>query len=129
MNRCIYQDRTRLNYDANSHASLLKLELLFVMIIRQLWLTNYSQTNRMTNGWSRGYLALVDTRILSLRISYSENPFFCMEYVHRLETLITRVSISADCQQVNVTMSHPWNLRQISNIDLYCIINIQRNYF
>lgn len=67
----------------------------------------------MTDGRSSGYLALVDTGILSLRVSYSENPFVCMKFImHRLETLIARVSVSTNCQQMDITMPHPRNLKQ-----------------
>ena len=65
----------------------------------------------MTDGWCGGYLALVDTGILSLRITYSKDPlirtFFPAGYVQRVETLIARISVTTNCQQMNVAMSHP----------------------
>lgn len=67
----------------------------------------------MTDGWSGGYLALVDTGVFSLGISYSENPFFCVIFVQRLETLIARISIMTNCQQMDVAMSHPRDLKYI----------------
>lgn len=70
----------------------------------------------MTDGRSGRYLALVDTRILSLWISYHEDPFICMEFImHRLETLIARVSVSTNCQQMDITMPYPRNLKQVMN--------------
>lgn len=76
-----------------------------------VWLTEYGEMNPMADRWGGRYLALVDTGILFLRISYSQNPFFRVKRVQRLETLIARVSVATDCQQVNVTMPHPRNLR------------------
>lgn len=70
----------------------------------------------MTDGRSGGYLALVCTGVLSLWISYFEDPFICMKFImHRLETLIARISVSTNCQQMNITMPHPRDLKQAVN--------------
>lgn len=68
--------------------------------------------NRVTDGRCGGYLALVDTGILPLRIPYSQYPFSGAHPVRRLETLVARVRVTADRQQVNVTMPHPRDLGQ-----------------
>jgi len=68
--------------------------------------------NRVADGRRGGYLALVDTGILPLWVAYSQDPILRVHLVHRLETLIARVRVTTDRQQVNVAMSHPRDLRQ-----------------
>lgn len=61
----------------------------------------------MADGRGGGYLALVDTGILWLRVPYPENPLFRVERVHRLETLVARIGVTTHRQQVDVAMPHP----------------------
>jgi len=68
--------------------------------------------NRVADGRRGGYLALVDTGILPLRVAYSQDPILRVHLVHRLETLIARVRVTTNRQQVNVAMPHPRDLRQ-----------------
>lgn len=55
------------------------------------------------------YLALVNSRVLALRISYPEGPLFRVGKVLGFEALIARVGVTAYRQQVYVAVSHPGN--------------------
>lgn len=71
--------------------------------------------NFISNWWCRGYLAFIDSSVLTLRITYFEYPFLRMWRVQRLKSLVTCISITSHCQQVDVTMSHPRNLKRQQN--------------
>lgn len=82
-------------------------------------LTDHGEINGMPNWRGGGYLALVNTGVLFLRVSYPQCPFFCVRDVHGLEALIACVGVTTDCQQVNVPMPHPRDLEaaeQAANI-------------
>lgn len=60
----------------------------------------------------RADLALVCSRVLSLRVAYPEGPVLRVRGVDRLEPLITCVRVPAYRQQVDVLVSDPGHLRQ-----------------
>lgn len=75
----------------------------------------------MSDRRSGGYLALVNTGILLLWISYPQRPFFRVRRVHRLETLVARVGVSTDRQQVDVSMSYPRYLKNNRTIIFFSL--------
>lgn len=65
----------------------------------------------MADGRRRRNLALVDARVLLLGVSDAQRPLFGVWRMQRLEALVGRVGVPADCQQVNVAMTNPRHLK------------------
>lgn len=73
-------------------------------------ITDYVEEHEVPYGRCGGNLALVHSRILPLSVPDPQRPFLRVRRVHRLEPLVRRVCVSAHCQQMDVTMSHPGHL-------------------
>lgn len=70
----------------------------------------------MSDRRSRAYLTLVNPGVFPLRIPNPESPFLGVRRVDRLESLIGRVGVPADRQQVNIPVPHPRNLKKEEGI-------------
>ena len=67
--------------------------------------------NIMAHMWRRGYLTLIDAGVPMLRVFDLERPVFTVWLVHRSKPLVTRVSVPSDGEKMDVSVSHPRNLR------------------
>lgn len=65
----------------------------------------------MSDRRSGAYLALVYPGIFPLGIPDPQRPLVRMGRVLRLEALVRRVCVTAHCQQVDISMPHPGNLK------------------
>lgn len=75
--------------------------------VNKIALTHYSQEDGMSDGRGGRYLALVKSGILALGVPYLQRPLFGVGRVQRLETLVARVGVTTDRQQVNVSVTDP----------------------
>ena len=66
----------------------------------------------MTHVRRRGYLTLVITAVPKLRIFDFQCPVVRLRVVDRPESLVVRVRVTADRQQMYVSMPHPGNLKR-----------------
>lgn len=60
-------------------------------------LTYNRKIDKVPDGWCGGNLALVDTGILTLGISYPQGPLLGVRRVHGFEALIRGVRVPTDC--------------------------------
>jgi len=79
-------------------------------------LTDDLEMNVLTDVGRGGYLAFVDTRVSDLRILDLERPVFTGWLIDRPETLVAGISVPADGQQVNVSVSDPGDLERQKEI-------------
>lgn len=61
----------------------------------------------MTHVGRRGDLALVNTAVPMLRIFYLERPVVRMGSVDRAKSLVVRVRVTANCEQMDVSVPDP----------------------
>lgn len=61
----------------------------------------------MTHVRRRGDLALVNTAVSMLRILYLQRPVVRMSVVDRSKSLVVRVCITANCEQMDVSVPYP----------------------
>jgi hypothetical protein len=61
----------------------------------------------VTHVWRCADLAFIDTRVAMLRILDLQGPVIAVRMMDRAESLVARVRVSPNRQQVNVPMSHP----------------------
>jgi len=66
--------------------------------------------NVLADVWRGGYLAFIDTRVSDLRILDLERPIFTGWLIDRSKTLVTGISVPANRQQMNVSVSDPGDL-------------------
>ena len=74
-------------------------------------LTYDFKVHLMSARWRCGYLTLIFSGIIVRQFSNSQLPKMCHGNVVRRKALIWSVSISANCQQMNVSVTHPRYLK------------------
>lgn len=75
-------------------------------------LTDHIQIHDMTHVRRRGYLTLVITAVPKLRIFDFECPVVRLCIVDRPESLVVRVRVTTDGEQMNVPVPDPGNLQR-----------------
>lgn len=71
----------------------------------------------MSDWRSGAYLALVYSGIFPLGIPDPQRPLVRMGRVLRFEALVGRVCVTTHCQQVDISMPHPRNLKATAYIN------------
>lgn len=75
-------------------------------------LTDHIQVHDVTHVWRRRDLTLVITAVPKLRILDLQRPIVRLRVVDRPESLVVRVRVTADGEQMNVPMPDPGNLQR-----------------
>ena len=77
-----------------------------------MFLTDDGEEEGVAHGRRGGDLALVEARVLALRVPDAQRPVLGVRRVHRLEALVRRVRVAAHGEQVDVPVPHPRHLQQ-----------------